>query len=324
MLKKIILALLFVVLAGTSGYLFFMPPAQIGKWVTSVQQISEQNYRIISFDLPDKLYFAGERIPLELFYTRESLERELLVNTYWHSSTLLLMKRANRWFPVIEPILAAHQVPDDFKYLAMIESNLTNARSPAGAVGFWQFLEGTAKDYGLEVGRDIDERYHLEMATAAACRYLLDSYARFGEWALVAAAYNAGNRRIRNFMEDQLADSYFDLLMAEETERYLFRILAVKMIHENPDRFGFYPEIEKLYPELPYEAFVVSKSIDNLAEFCQTQGISYKLLKIYNPWLRSNKLPVRRGKEYVIKIPAEPFNLTHRKLKELYKALDED
>ncbi len=180
------------------------------------------------FDLPDELYFADLRIPIELFYTSESLERELIVNTYWHSSTLLLLKRANRWFPVIEPILAAHQIPDDFKYLAMIESSLTNARSPAGAVGFWQFLEGTAKDYGLEINKDVDERYHLEIATAAACRYLLKSYERYNDWALVAAAYNAGNRRINSFMEDQMADSYFDLLMAEETERYLFSDFGCK------------------------------------------------------------------------------------------------
>jgi len=322
MVKKIFLALLFVLLAGTSGYLVFSKPQQVS-WLSQKPLLSEQNYRIISFDLPDELYFADVRTPLELFYTRESLERELIVNTYWHSSTLLLLKRANRWFPIIEPILAAHQIPDDFKYLAMIESSLTNARSPAGAVGFWQFLEGTAKDYGLEVSKDVDERYHLEIATAAACRYLLKSYERYNDWALVAAAYNAGNRRISNFMEDQMADSYFDLLMAEETERYLFRILAVKLIHQDPERFGFYPELEKLYPSLAFKPLLITQSVDNWAEFCQAHGISYKLLKMYNPWLRSNQLKVKRGKEYVIKMPAEPFNLTHKELMRRYGKLED-
>jgi membrane-bound lytic murein transglycosylase D len=322
MLKKILLGLLFVLLAGTSGWLFIQSPQN----TTLVMQrtiVNEQNYRIISFDLPMELHFADVRIPLELFYTRESLERELLVNTYWHSSTLLLLKRANRWFPVIEPILAAHHVPDDFKFLAMIESNLTNARSPAGAVGFWQFLEGTAKDYKLEISRDVDERYHVELATAAACRYLLNAYNRFGDWALVAAAYNAGNRRISDFLNEQMANSYFDLLMAEETERYLFRILAMKIIFQNPEKFGFYPEIEKLYPPLAYEGVVIDQSIDNLAVFSKQQGISYKLLKHYNPWLRTNKLAVSRGKTYLVKLPVEPFNLTHEKLEKLYERSSE-
>lgn len=317
MLKKVLLGILFVVLAGTSGWLFFQAP-QHTYWRSQGTVLNDQNYRIVSFTLPEELYFADVRVPLEIFHTRESLERELLVNTYWHSSTLLLMKRANRWFPVIEPILELYQIPEDFKYLAMIESNLSNARSPSGAVGFWQFLEGTAKDYGLEINRDVDERYHIENATAAACRYLSDSYARFGDWALVAAAYNAGNRRISNFLEEQLADSYFDLLMAEETERYLYRILAMKIIMQDPKRFGFYPEIEKLYHPLPYQPMVIDKSIDNWAVFCQQHGITYKLLKMYNPWLRTNRLTVRRGKEYVIKMPVEPFNLTHRRLNELY------
>ncbi len=321
MFKNFLLALLFVLIAGTSGYLFFSSPQQT-IWTGQSPLLSKQNYRIISFDLPDELYFAGERVPLELFYTHESLERELIVNTYWHSSTMLLLKRANRWFPVIEPILEAHQIHDDFKYLAMIESGLTNARSPAGAVGFWQFLEGTAKDYGLEISADVDERYHLELATAAACQYFLKAYERYEDWALVSAAYNAGTRRINGFMNTQQADSYFDLLMAEETERYLFRILAMKIIHQNPEHFGFYPEKEKLYPPLAYTLMPINQSIDNWAEFCQEHEISYKLLKMYNPWLRSNKLTVRRGKEYIIKMPAEPFNLTHKKLKELYEALE--
>lgn len=280
----------------------------------SSHSTSAQNYRIISFELPQSYKFAGESVPMELFYVRENLERELLVNTYWHSSTLLLLKRANRWFPVIEPILKKNNIPDDFKYLSMIESNLTNARSPAGAVGFWQFLEATGKEYGLEINKDVDERYHLEKATSAACRYLQKAYSKYGNWSLVAAAYNAGNRRIDNFLAEQQVESYHDLLMAEETERYLFRMIAVKMITENPVNFGFYPEIEKLYTPYQWKEVDVNSTITNLAEFAASHGITYKLLKIFNPWLRSNQLPVAAGKSYTIKIPTGHFAKTHRQL----------
>lgn len=270
-----------------------------------------QNYRIISFDLPEDLWFAGEKVPLNMFYIRESLERELIVNTYWHSSTLLLLKRANRWFPVIEPILIEQGIPADFKYLSMIESNLTNARSPAGAAGFWQFLETTGKEYGLEVNQDVDERYHLEKATVAATKYFKKAHEKYGSWALVAAAYNAGTRRIDGFLADQKASSYYDLLMAEETERYVFRMIAMKMILNDPAMYGFYPDLEKLYAPLKFTIVPVNATIHDLADFARGYGISYKLLKVFNPWLRSNKLPVAAGKSYEIKIPLEPYNQTH-------------
>jgi len=315
-IKKISLWLLAA--AFVVGFLLLLifrnaPEALIAQ---SSHSTSAQNYRIISFDLPQSLKFAGETIPMELFYVRESLERELIVNTYWHSSTLLLLKRANRWFPVIEPILKRHNIPDDFKYLSMIESNLTNARSPAGAVGFWQFLEATGKEYGLEINKDIDERYHLEKATAAACRYLQKAYNKYGSWSLVAASFNAGNRRIDGFLAEQQADSYHDLLMAEETERYLFRMIAVKMITENPVNYGFYPEIEKLYTPLQWKEIEVSATINNLAEFAASHGITYKLLKIFNPWLRTNQLPVTAGKSYTLKIPTGHFAKTHRQVRQ--------
>lgn len=267
---------------------------------------------IVSINLPSRLDFAGEEVPLNLYYVSEGLERELLVNTYWHSSTLLLLKRANRWLPVIEPILKKNGVPDDFKYLAMIESNLTNSRSPAGAAGFWQFLEGTAKEYQLEVSEQVDERYHLEKATEAACRYFRRAYSKYNSWALVAAAYNAGTRRIDDFLSRQQTDSYFDLLMAEETERYLFRILAMKMIHSNPRAFGFYPDIERLYEPLAFKEVQVSESIPNLVDFARNQGVSYKLLRMFNPWLRTHELTVKPGKVYTLKIPEGRFALTHR------------
>lgn len=267
---------------------------------------------IVSINLPSRLDFAGEEVPLNLYYVSEALERELLVNAYWHSSTLLLLKRANRWLPIIEPILKKNGLPDDFKYLAMIESNLTNSRSPAGAAGFWQFLEGTAKEFQLEVSEQVDERYHLEKATEAACRYFRRAYSKYNSWALVAAAYNAGTRRIDDFLSRQQTDSYFDLLMAEETERYLFRILAMKMIHSNPRAFGFYPEIERLYEPLAFKEVQVSESISNLVDFARNQGVSYKLLRMFNPWLRTHELTVKPGKTYTIKIPEGRFALTHR------------
>ena len=315
LLKKSLLTLGIVIASVTAGLFWFQfsQPTFLNAQSSPFgdTQNGMQNYRIISFDLPDDLWFAGEKVPLDMFYVRESLERELIVNTYWHSSTLLLLKRANRWFPVIEPILKEQGIPEDFKYLSMIESNLTNARSPAGAAGFWQFLEATGKEYGLEVNKDVDERYHLEKATVAASRYFKKAFNRYGSWALVAAAYNAGTRRIDGFLAEQQASSYFDLLMAEETERYLFRMIAVKMIVNNPNLYGFYPEVEKLYQPLSHKTIQVNATIPNLAEFARTYGISYKLLKYFNPWLRSNQLPVVAGKTYEVKIPLEPFNKVH-------------
>lgn len=317
MLRNLILAFLFVLIAGTSGWLFFFIAAPQSKQYDPGLE-SEQNYRIVSFDIPEEVYFAGERVPIELFLTRESLERELIVNTYWHSSTLLNIKRANRWFPVIEPILAQYGVPDDFKYLSMIESNLTNAQSPAGAVGFWQFLKGTANDYDLEISRDVDMRYHVELSTAAACRYLLKSYENFGSWSLVAASFNAGKRRINDFLSDQKADSYFDLLMAEETERYLFRMVALKMIVENPEQYGFFPESARLYPPLNFKLVEIRDDVDSWAAYAMEHNISYKLLKYFNPWLRSDRLRVKRGQIYTIKMPLPPFDITHKELEQRY------
>lgn len=283
-----------------------------------------QPVQLFSFDLPYEIWFAGERIPLEMFYIAENLERELIVNTYWHSSTMLLLKRAGRWLPVIEPILEEQGVPNDLKYLCMIESNLTNIRSPAGAVGFWQFMESTAKEYGLEVNTNVDERYHLEKATRAACRYFKKAYDKYGSWALVAAAYNAGTKRIDGFLSEQQASSYFDLLMAEETERYLFRMIAIKMIMNDPDKYGFYPLAEPQYQPLKWRTMLVVESIPNLAEFAWSQGISYKLLKYFNPWLRSNQLPVSSGKSYEIKIPIAPFNLTHQEVQTILLNTDQE
>lgn len=272
----------------------------------SLEQIVIQSHDI---EFCDDIYFAGERVPLEMFNIRERYERELLSNTYFHSNTMVLLKRSKRWFPVIEPILQKYGVPEDFKYLCVIESYLSNVVSPAGAAGFWQFMKATAQEYDLEINKEIDMRYNVELETEAACKYFLKAYERFGSWTLVAAAYNAGSSRVSKFMKEQGASSYYDLLMSEETERYVFRILAIKTILENPEKHGFY--ISQTYEPYKYKTVTVDKSIDNLADFAKEHDITYKLLKVFNPWLRSNSLNVKEGKVYEIKIPKEPFNITH-------------
>ena len=274
----------------------------------SLEQIVIQSHDI---EFCDDIYFAGERVPLEMFNIRERYERELLSNTYFHSNTMVLLKRSKRWFPVIEPILEKYGIPEDFKYLCVIESYLSNVVSPAGAAGFWQFMKGTGEEYGLEINKEVDMRYNVELETEAACKYFKKAYERFGSWTLVAAAYNAGSARVAKFIKEQGAESYYDLLMAEETERYVFRILAIKTIFENPEKYGIYVSENLTYQPYKYNIVLVDKSIPNLAEFAKEHDITYKLLKVFNPWLRSNSLKVKKGKVYEIKIPKKPFNITH-------------
>lgn len=274
----------------------------------SLEQIVVQSNDI---EFCEDIYFADERVPLEMFNIRERYERELLSNTYFHSNTMVLLKRSKRWFPVIEPILKEYGIPDDFKYLCVIESYLTNAVSPAGAAGFWQFMKGTAEDYGLKINKEVDMRYNVELETEAACKYFLKAYDRFGSWTLTAAAYNAGTSRVLKFMKEQGVDSYYDLLMADETERYVFRILAIKTIFENPEKYGIHVSPKLSYEPYKYDIVKVDKSVQNWAEFAKEHDITYKLLKIFNPWLRSNSLKVNKGEIYEIKIPKKPFNITH-------------
>ena len=261
-------------------------------------------------EFTDDITFAGERVPLEMFNIRERYEREMLSTCYFHSNTMLLVKRSKRWFPVIEPILQKYGIPDDFKYLCVAESTLTNAVSPAGAVGFWQFLERTGKEYGLEINKDVDMRYNVELETEAACRYFLKSYEIYHNWTLVAASFNAGTRRLSKFLKEQKVHSYYDLLMADETERYIFRILAFKTILGDPEKYGIYVSKYLEYQPFKYKTVIVDKSVDSWADFALKHDITYKLLKIFNPWLRSNSLKVKKGEVYEIKIPKKPFNLT--------------
>jgi hypothetical protein len=260
-------------------------------------------YRIYALPLPDKLEFAGEMVPFDDADARERFDRELLVNVYWHSNTLLAIKRACRWFPVIEPILRANEIPDDFKYLAVIESALTNASSPAGARGFWQFLEETGTGYGLEINDQIDERYHVEKSTYAACHFLKDAYDRHGSWAMAAASYNMGMGGLQRQVSRQGETAYWDLLLNEETGRYVYRILAMKEIFNHADQYGFVIRPAELYEPYHYQTIAVDSSINDLAVFAKQQGTNYKMLKVYNPWLRENYLHNKDRKLYEIKIP---------------------
>jgi hypothetical protein len=278
-----------------------------------VQTISEQfqippdltiRSKTVTLEIPDSLWFAGEPVPLDILDVRERLDRELHINTYWHNNSIFIYKRANRWFPKIEEILEEEGVPDDFKYLAIIESGLLNVTSPANAVGFWQFLKPTAKELGLEITKEVDERYHPLKATRAACKYLKKAYQEFGSWTLVAASYNMGVRGLKNRLEEQRVDSYFDLLLNEETSRYVFRAIAAKELITHPQRYGFDIPPEHLYQQETLEEVEVTESIDDLVQFAQEQGINYKILKKHNPWLRRRSLTVRRGQSYLISIPA--------------------
>ena len=260
-------------------------------------------YEIKALKIPEGLNFAGERVPVEKNDIRERMDRELLVNTYWQSNGLLMFKRANKYFPIIEPILAENGIPDDFKYLALIESGLQNVKSPAGASGFWQIMKATARENKLEVNDNVDERYHIEKATRVACKYLKKSKERLGSWTLAAAAYNAGNYGVSKRLKTQKVNSYYDALLPDETERYVFRIVAVKEIMLNPKKYGFAFDQEDLY-NLEYTTTVeVDSVITNIAAFAKHFGTNYKTLKIHNPWLRENKLNNASGKKYQIKLP---------------------
>jgi len=254
-------------------------------------------------DFPEKLDFAGEEVPLYVSDVRERMDRELVVNENLHGSTILIIKRANKFFPIIETILAKNNVPDDFKYLAVIESSLTNATSSAGAKGFWQFMPQTAREKGMEVTETVDERYHLEKATQAACDYLISAKEKFGSWTLAAASYNGGMSGLQKQIEFQEVSNYYDLLLIEETSRYVFRILALKEIMKNADKYGFSIPKEALYNVSPTKRVEVDSAITNLATFAKSQGINYKELKNYNPWLRDRKLDNPDKKKYILEIP---------------------
>ena len=262
-----------------------------------------ESYKVYALRLPESIDLAGEKTPLDAPDIQERLDKELLVNTYWQSNMMLLLKRANKYFPLIEEILEEEGIPSDFKYLAVIESGLENVRSPKGAKGFWQLMPATAKEYGLEVNTNVDERYHIEKATRVACKYLKKAKNRFGSWTLAAASYNRGMYGTNRLLDRQLVDSYYDLLLNSETGRYVFRILAVKEIMTNPERYGFVFNSEDLYNPIPVKKIGLDTAIANLAEFAKEKQINYKILKIHNPWLIENHLNNKSRKYYEISIP---------------------
>ncbi len=268
----------------------------------------EQVYRAVH--VPETFFFMGEKLPLWRFDVHENLDRELLVNSYFHSQTIRFLKLAPRYFTLIEPILREKGVPSDFKYLAVAESNLDpKAVSPAGAVGFWQFLKNTGIEYGLEINKEVDERYHIEKSTRAACDYLLKAYQEYGSWTLVAAAYNSGPGFVKQQMERQKCNNYFDLLLGEETERYVYRIIALKQVLENPELYGFSVDESEKYPVIETKLVDVKGPLASLTDFAQSEGISYKMLKYFNPWLRDYRLTNAGNKHYLVKIPVDIRNL---------------
>ena len=283
--------------------LYFLFVLALFSQCTTVNSTSpiQTNTQIIP-TYPQSISFAGEVVPLDKHYVLERLDRELLVNNFWHSNSILVLKRAPKYFPIIEPILQENGIPDDFKYLAVIESGLTNVTSPAGAEGFWQFMPQTARDYGLEVNGDIDERLNLIKSTESAAAYLMDAYAEFGNWTLAAAAYNAGVQRIKTSLEKQQTNSYYDLFLNEETSRYMYRMLATKLIFESPERYGFVIPKAQTYPFPKTKLVKVGTSPIDWVAFAKSQNMSYADLREMNPWIKGYQLSNWNNTEYEIRV----------------------
>jgi membrane-bound lytic murein transglycosylase D len=296
------LGLFFVILILLSGFIYTAAN------ITALKSYGEApTYKVYALHLPDTISFANENIQINTPDKREALDRELLVNTYWQSNMMLLLKRANKFFPTIEKVLKEEGVPTDLKYLAVIESGLENAISPAGAKGFWQIMRTTGREYGLEVNANVDERYHIEFSTRVAAKYLKRAKEKFGSWTLAAASYNRGISGIQRNLNQQKVDTYFDLKLGRETSRYVFRVLAVKEIMENPIKYGYVFDQNDLYDAVPVRYHGLDTAISNLTSFAQKMGINYKILKIHNPWLLENHLNNNSRKYYEIAIPEKGF-----------------
>ncbi|MEA3496562.1 MAG: lytic transglycosylase domain-containing protein [Bacteroidota bacterium] len=300
MIKKVIyIAGIFAIILFTSK--LFISSSENEK----VKTINEFNddYRIYAIDLPDKIDFAGEQVPMDIEDVRERLDREILVNTYWQSQTLLFFKRANKWFPLIEKILEENDLPDDLKYITLIESGLMHVTSPSGAASYWQFMGRTAREYGLEVNKYIDERYNVEKATIAACKYFKEAYKKFDNWTLVAASYNMGVAGVQWQISHQGVSNFYDMYLNTETSRYIFRLLAVKEILEHPIKYGFHFKQYQLYKPLKTKTIIIDTTINDLYSFAKQNNITYRKLKVLNPWLKKSKLPNSSRKTYKIKLP---------------------
>lgn len=297
------------VIAVSSILIFSMQKGPSNDETNKEEKESEvtNGYNVYALEVPMDLAFAGEALPLDNPDIYERMDRELLVNTYWQSNGLLMFKRAQKYFPIIEPILEKNGIPQDFKYLAVIESGLTNAVSPAGARGFWQIMKTTGRENGLEINSNVDERYHLEKSTEVACKYLNEAYQRFGNWTLAAASYNAGKAGISKRLKEQNVTDYYDLLLGEETGRYMFRIVALKEIINNPEKYGFNFADKDLYKPVPTTKVKVDTAVADFTQFAEKYGINYKILKLHNPWLREPHLNNKSRKMYEIQIPKEGF-----------------
>lgn len=297
-----------LLLSGSAAlHIFVFGTSSSGSDPDHLQRFND-GYKVFSLTLPNELSFCGEDVPMSRIDVRERLDRELLVNTYWQSNTLLAHKRAHRWFPLIEAVLKREGVPDDMKYLALVESNFTNVVSPAGAAGYWQFMKETATGNGLEINGEVDERYHVEKSTEAACRLLKKAYAKYGTWSLAAAAYNLGSGGVDKQLGRQQKEDYYELLLPEETSRYVFRILAMKEIIRDPERYGFHLRPQDLYRPYVTRTVEVVGPIEDIAAFAIRQGTDYRTLKLLNPWLRENRLTNKEGRRYALLLPAEGFN----------------
>jgi hypothetical protein len=257
--------------------------------------------------LPKQISFANEKVPIERFDVKEKFDKEFLQLYYTPGAILYLIKLANRNFPIISERLKANGVPDDFKYLCIAESNMQSwAVSSSGAVGYWQFLNGTGAGYGLEISSQVDERQNLEKATDAACKYFKTAYSKFGNWTAAAASYNCGMGGYNGQATFQRTTNYYDLQLPEETNKYIFRILTFKYLIENADELGFNVADEEKYQPVPAKTVTVTSSIPDLAQFAINNGTTYKMLRVLNPWIKGKSLTVRNGKSYIIKLPATP------------------
>lgn len=303
-MKKLSITAIILASLAIIGQIFIFATQKEGEDEVYKKALAHE-YRIYAPVLPDSLNFAGEKVPIDVYYVKEALDREVLANMYWQSNMLLLMKRAGRFFPVIEPILKKNGVPQDFKYLCVIESGLLNVTSPAKASGYWQFLKTTGQRYGLEINDDIDMRNDIEASTEAACKYLKSAYQRFGSWTAAAAAYNCGEGGLSSRLTKQSVKSYYDVRLNSETSRYVFRILAVKLIMQHPQQYGYNLRKCDLYPPLPYKTVQMSGTNIDLYKFAQDHGTTYKMLRELNPWLVNDKVINKSNNTYTVKIPIE-------------------
>ncbi len=278
------------------------PKTSVNK--TEFTKESIENHFVVP-EVPEEMTFVGEKILFKDLDLKERLDNELVINNFWHSNTIMMMKRSNRWLPIMKEIFKDEQVPEDLVYISVIESGLQNVTSPRGAKGFWQFMERTGEEYGLIINSQMDERYHVEKSTRAACQYLKEAHDKFGSWILAAASYNLGMFGMADNLERQKVDNYFDLSLNPETARYIFRIMAVKLVFENPNNYGFYINNESLYPEYLTKDVIIDTSIPNLYEWSIENGISIKILRKLNPWIRGKDFILKEGEVYTFKIPKD-------------------